>query len=78
MELKLLMKLARECGISQLQVYEDLEVIINCMEVSYMLGNLLLSPILETFKDGPTLFSNISFLREINSQADDLSKVRLL
>jgi ribonuclease HI len=77
MDLKLLLTFSREKTISNLQIFCDSMVVINWIKKSQKCHNIRLLPLLEEFfiiLDTYTNFSICHVYREINREADKLSK----
>jgi ribonuclease HI len=74
--LKILLKLAAQQGIQNLQVFGDSQIVINWIHGKYRMENLFLSPIFAEVKNSLSIFNTISFdvYRELNREADSQSK----
>jgi ribonuclease HI len=77
MAIKLLILLAKERGISHLNIYGDSMLVINCVNGTQTLHKYTLQPLMDDVKRLLTFFSHISFThvyRNWNKEADQLSK----
>jgi ribonuclease HI len=77
MALKLVLKLAQEFGVTQLQIFGDSMLVIKWMHKEISLGNFTLRPLYDEVHNLLTSFSYTSLshiYRDMNNVADGLSK----
>jgi ribonuclease HI len=77
MALKLVLMLAQENGVSQIQIYGDSLLVIQWMKGEFNLHNFTLQPLFHDILLLKSTFSHISFMHvymDMNYEADKLSK----